>query len=260
MHRLTVTALPAFTDNYIWALSHLGETVVVDPGAAGPVLQFLEQSKTTLNAILLTHHHGDHMGGVKELVQATACKRVYASHQAHFEGITHRVSEGDAVDVLTIPFTVLEIPGHTLDHLAFWSEKASAVFCGDTLFMAGCGRVFEGTPEQMYRSLQKLAALPGQTLVYCAHEYTVSNLKFALAAEPDNAAVAERFTHCLALRAQGRASVPGLLATEWQTNPFLRCHSASVRATLQASQGVQMSPDTSDSEVFAALRNWKNRF
>lgn len=258
---LAVLTVPAFHDNYLW-LVHDGRcAVAVDPGDADAINRALEAHGLELTAILATHHHADHVGGVAELVRAWDVP-VYAPLHDQVAGATVRLGERDRVDLPrpAIAFSVLDVPGHTRGHIAYVRETPGArwLFCGDTLFAGGCGRVFEGTAEMMLASLRKLAALPADTLVYCAHEYTLSNLRFALAMEPGNAALRERFDHAQALRAEGLPTVPSTIGLEQATNPFLRCDSAEIRATLL--QAGRIVPDAGAVEVFAALREWKNSF
>ena len=263
-----VRPLPAFRDNYIWLLEREGHAVVVDPGDAAPVLNALAEQDLTLDAIVVTHHHADHVGGVTALVAAHGAP-VYGPQRCPFPGIDHRLAQDDHVTLLGLDFTVLDVPGHTLDHIAYWSPALQAVFCGDTLFAGGCGRVFEGTPAQMHASLARLAALPETTAVYCAHEYTSANLAFARAVEPGNAALQQRSAHCAELRAQGLPTVPSLMGLERATNPFLRCAEPAVRAAasaqLAAAPGAAQAPafaaaDAGAVAVFAAVRAWKDNF
>lgn len=256
--------VPAFTDNYIWTLVDQERrlAVVVDPGDAAPVEDFLSSQGLTLSQILITHHHPDHTGGLPQLITNHA-PQVVGPDNARIKGITDVVREGDSVDVLGVQFSVIEVPGHTLDHIAFFAEHtpeqqaAPILFCGDTLFAAGCGRLFEGSPEQMYRSLGKLSQLPADTRVYCTHEYTLANLKFAAAADPDNPDLAERITSETRKREQDKPTLPSTIALELATNPFLRCSDGEVRQRVRQHQG-----DSSDDPVatFSALRQWKDNF
>lgn len=250
---ITVTPVRAFTDNYIWVLSKAGEAVAVDPGDATPLLQFLQNTGLKLSALLITHHHADHIGGINRLKATAAGLTVYGPGE--IPGVTRPVVEGDTVTVLGEAFQVLAVPGHTLDHLAY--SNGEHLFCGDTLFGAGCGRLFEGTPRQMYQSLQKLAALPDSTKVYPAHEYTLSNLRFAQAADPANPALAQRIYDDEATLARGTPTLPSRISLEKQTNPFLRAGEAALRASAQAHCGKNLADPI---EVFATLRAWKNSF
>ena len=250
-----IEPVAAFRDNYIWLLERGAHAVVVDPGDAGPVLQLLAARQWRLDAILLTHHHSDHVGGVDDLVRAHPA-RVYGPAHSPYTAVDVRLREGDSVTVLDTPFAVLEVPGHTLDHIAYWSAGLGALFCGDTLFAGGCGRLFEGSAAQMAASLGCIAALPGDTRVYCAHEYTLSNLRFALAVEPGNAALLQRRDDCVQLRERGEPTVPSTIAMERSTNPFLRCTVPQVQAAARAHQPQAGDPTA----VFAALRAWKDRF
>lgn len=252
--RLAVSRLAALRDNYIWLLDDGQSALVVDPGEAAPVLAALTARRLRLAAILITHHHADHQGGVADLLAAWPQAQVYAPEQENIPGCTHPLRGGERLELLGGEFSVLAVPGHTLGHLAYY--HGAALFCGDTLFGAGCGRLFEGTPAQMADSLARIAALPEATLIYCAHEYTEANLRFAAAVEPDNPEVAERCRRVAGLRAAAEASVPSTLAEEKATNPFLRCRQPAV---LAAAQG-QGAIDTDPVAVFAALRAWRNNF
>lgn len=256
---LTIEPIPAFNDNYIWLLSDPDSSAafVVDPGDAAPVLAALEARKLTLTGILITHHHFDHTGGLEALSTAFN-PTVFGPHNPAIKGVGERLAAGDRIEVLGEVFDVLEVPGHTLDHIAYFHPGANPLlFCGDTLFAGGCGRVFEGTAPMMHQSLQLLAALPAETRVYCAHEYTLANLAFARAVEPDNAALALRIRAAEASRARDEPTVPSDLALELATNPFLRCKNPALRDSLQA-QG-KLSGDSAD-EIFAAVRGWKDHF
>ncbi len=255
---MTLVPLPALDDNYIWMLHDGRQALVVDPGDETPVLQALQEQALQLAAILVTHHHADHVGGIDALRAATAAP-VYGPAGESLPEPVQRMDEGDTLQLLGLRWQVLNVPGHTAGHIAWYCPDAGGqplLFCGDTLFSAGCGRLFEGTPAQMLASLDKLATLPDATRVCCAHEYTLSNLRFAQAVEPDNPAIAAHRQHCEALRAQMRPTLPSTLGLERQINPFLRSRQPAVRAAVQA-----RSPDAlSEVEVFAALREWKNQF
>jgi len=271
MPTLAVTAVPAFDDNYLWlvhAPADPQQVLVVDPGDATAVKAALHAQGLVLAGILVTHHHGDHVGGVQALA-AGAALPVFGPGNEDIEGITHFVQGGDRVELpeLGLSFAVLAVPGHTRGHIAYAGH--GAVFCGDTLFSGGCGRLFEGTPAQMYASLGALAALPPETEVYCAHEYTASNLRFALAVEPGNAALVAYADEVAALRAAGRATVPTTVARERAINPFLRTTVPAVRAAaagFAAEAGLTSNPsgttvpEDDNIGTLAALREWKNRF
>lgn len=251
---MKITGIPAFSDNYIWCVDNGRSALVVDPGEAAPVLDHLNRSATTLAAILITHHHGDHAGGINGLVRHFDVPVIGPAGE-DIAGVTVKVREGDTVRVaeLDVEYSVIEVPGHTLGHVSYY--RPNQLFCGDTLFACGCGRLFEGTPAQMVASLSKLAALPADTLVYCAHEYTQSNIRFALAVDPANQNLIARSQQVNALRAAGLPSVPSTLETERATNPFLRTGEAAMIAAARA-RGADDSPVA----VFAALREWKNRY
>lgn len=248
-----VSFIPAFKDNYIWLLHRDRQAVVVDPGEAGPVLARLADDGLTLAGILITHHHADHQGGVAEL---TARYPVPVSAPAN-ESITGRsepLHGGENLSVLGERVRVLAVPGHTAGHVAYLA--GDRLFCGDTLFGAGCGRLFEGTPAQMAASLAAIAALPPATLIHCAHEYTEANLCFALAVEPDNPDIAARAARVAELRRAGLPSMPSTLAEELATNPFLRCRQPAVIAAAHR----HGAADDSSVAVFTALRRWRNDF
>lgn len=255
---MNLVALPAFTDNYVWMLHDGHRAVVVDPGEASPVEAALDSLGLELQAILVTHHHPDHVGGIERLrtrlrgpVHGPARERIPSPFEPRHEG--------DVFEALGVRFEVLEVPGHTAGHIAFFSRDAGPdplLFCGDTLFSAGCGRLFEGTAAQLHASLERLAALPGRTRVCCTHEYTLSNLRFACAVEPANADAADHLRHCQRLREQGAITLPSSIERERLINPFLRCAEPAV-VTAARREG---AADDSPVAVFAALREWKNRF
>jgi hydroxyacylglutathione hydrolase len=256
---LQVHALPAFTDNYVWLIHGRRDprrVAVVDPGDAAPVLAALDADGLELDSILVTHHHGDHVGGVQALLERFPVA-VYGPASERIPGRTAALKDGDSVELpgLGLVFEVLDVPGHTAGHIAFHGH--GAVFCGDTLFSAGCGRLFEGTPEQMLGSLDRLQSLPADTLLYCAHEYTASNLRFALAVEPANADLVAHADLVAQQRAHGQPTVPTTLGLERRINPFLRTRLPAVRAAAERRAG---RPLAADSDVFATVRQWKNEF
>lgn len=258
---LSVLTVPAFNDNYLWLIHDGTNAAVVDPGDAGPVREALHAHGLALTCILLTHHHADHIGGVASLLAEWPVP-VYGPRNDGIPVITHALDEGDRVrvDGLDLELEVLAVPGHTLGHIAYVRRTPGAhwLFCGDTLFGGGCGRLFEGTPAQMAASLGKLAALPDDTLVYCAHEYTVSNLKFAQAVEPDNQGLALRMRDASAKRGTRLPTVPSTIGLEKGTNPFLRyTEPAIVHSLVEAGR---LKDGASPVEAFAALREWKNVF
>ncbi|HEY0064984.1 MAG TPA: hydroxyacylglutathione hydrolase [Telluria sp.] len=258
---LRVIAVPAFQDNYLWIVHDGVNAAVIDPGAADPIMAALASNHLTLTAILLTHHHADHIGGVPALL-ADWQVPVFGPRNDGIAAVTVPLAEGDRVTVpgLGLALGVLDVPGHTRGHIAYVRETPGAhwLFCGDTLFGAGCGRLFEGSPAQMSASLDKLAALPDDTQVYCAHEYTMANLRFAHAAEPGNAAVTARIAHDSALRAQGLATIPSTIGKEKATNPFLRYRQAAIADNLRELH--KLAPGADAVAAFAALRAWKNSF
>jgi len=257
---LAVTIVPAFTDNYFWLVHGRGaasaRVAVVDPGDAQAVLRALEAGGLTLEAILTTHHHDDHVGGVAELL-ARYPVPVFGPAGERIPGRTVALAEGAEVLLprLGLRFTVFDVPGHTAGHIAYYGH--GALFCGDTLFSGGCGRLFEGTAAQMLASLDKLSRLPPDTRVYCAHEYTAANLRFALAVEPDNAALRGYAAEVEALRARTTPTVPSTIGLEGRINPFLRSRLPAVRRAIAAHAGREPA---GDAEAFGALREWKNGF
>ena len=258
---LSVLTIPAFSDNYLWLIHDGSKAVAVDPGDAGPIMAALDARKLSLAAILLTHHHPDHVGGVEALLRHVNRPDfpVYGPAREQIAGVTHKLAEDDVVAIpeLALRLDVLDVPGHTSGHIAYVERERGWLFCGDTLFAAGCGRLFEGTPEQMIHSLAKLAALPHETLVYCAHEYTMGNLRFALAAEPGNSAIHERFSTEQEKREKNLPTVPTRIGIELQTNPFLRYREPEILQGLRA--GGKLYGDDPVA-AFAALRQWKNEF
>jgi hydroxyacylglutathione hydrolase len=253
---LIVSPISAFRDNYIWAIHDDKSAVIVDPGDAAPVFAFLQEKKLNLVTILITHHHNDHIGGNRELLKRFPVP-VYGPAGESIDTLTVRVKENDAVTLpdFGLTFNVLDIPGHTSGHIAYVGH--GMVFCGDTLFACGCGRLFEGTPAQMHASLAKLAALPGDTKVYCAHEYTLSNIAFARAVEPDNEALLQREFAEREKRGRNVPTVPSSIALELDTNPFMRSH---VPAVLHAANTRAGLIHATAVDVLATIREWKNNF
>jgi hydroxyacylglutathione hydrolase len=259
MTMLDIKPIKAFSDNYLWLFGQQNSTgaAIVDPGDAAPVLQYLHANNLQLEAILLTHHHPDHIGGVSDLLEQYEVP-VYGPESKAIPQVSHVLHERETLQVCGVSFKVLEIPGHTLDHIAYYAEapspgQAPVLFCGDTLFAGGCGRVFEGTMPMMYESLQKLAALSPQTEVYCAHEYTLGNLAFAESMTPDDALVQARIVREKSRREQDIPTVPTTIAEELQSNPFLRCEQEDFQTALHL-QG------KSPQEIFAHLRTGKDNF
>ena len=254
----SIIPIKAFNDNYIWCLEHEGQALVVDPGDPLPVEQYLKNNNLTLKAILITHHHNDHTGGLLALKEHWQCP-VYGPEKEAISGVDIPLSEGDEVRLnwLTGSFRIFDIPGHTRGHIAYYCESTSVLFCGDTLFSAGCGRLFEGTPEQMHASLSKLKQLPDNTEVYCTHEYTLANLKFAVEVEPENAALHKRLEEVTELRQSDEASLPSTLKIEREINPFLRVDNDSVK---QAAEKYSGETASSPEQVFAVIRRWKDSF
>ncbi len=256
---MQIHAVPAFQDNYLWVLAEGAHAAVVDPGDSGPIEAFLAANRLRLAAILATHHHGDHVGGLAELAAQWNCP-VFGPAGERIAGLTQKLRQGDRIVVpgLGVELDVLDVPGHTAGHIAYVHRGPDPfVFCGDTLFACGCGRLFEGTAPQMAQSLAKLAALPAATRVYCAHEYTMANIRFAEAVEPGNRRLAERKARDAARRGRGEPTVPSTVAEELATNPFLRCAQPEVVASAERHAGRRLADPV---EVFAEIRQWKNTF
>jgi hydroxyacylglutathione hydrolase len=249
-----IIPVASLKDNYIWMLVNHQDAIIVDPGESSPVQSYLEQHQLSLRGILITHHHWDHTNGLDALLAAFNTN-VYGPKNETVKGMTHPVCEGDVVSFQDFPakFNVLDIPGHTLGHIAYYAN--GNLFCGDTLFAAGCGRLFEGTAEQLYASLQKIAKLPDDTFIYCAHEYTLNNLRFAQLVEPNNEDIKMRMQRVQTMRDKQLSTLPSTLAEEKLTNPFLRCDSAEVIKQTEKQAGKRLVTSV---DVFSALRQWKD--
>lgn len=269
---MELLALPAFVDNYIWMLHNGAEAIVVDPGEAAPVERALDASTLKLVGILVTHHHHDHVDGIQALLPRLQGPVIGTAHEA-IPGRTRAVREGDRLQLLDLEWQVLDVPGHTAGHVAYFCDSVPTaaadafdntpsadplVFCGDALFSAGCGRLFDGTHEQLTASLQRLGNLPDATRVCCTHEYTESNLRFALAVEPSNSDLAEAAVECGALRHQRRPTLPSTIHREWCINPFLRGLRPDAPAELLAAAREHGATSTNPVAVITALRQWKN--
>lgn len=256
---LTVTTIEAFSDNYIWLIhdtENPARVAVVDPGDATPVIKTLAEKDLELIAVLITHHHPDHVGGIEKLLALHEVP-VFGPANEHIPCINFSMVHGQRIQIPNsgLNFEVIEVPGHTLGHIAYFGH--GAVFCGDTLFSGGCGRLFEGTAAQMTASMDELMSLPPETRVYCAHEYTLSNLRFAMAADPGNQALRDYQRDCQALRDGGKPTIPSTMATELAINPFLRCHETDIKRAAESREG---RPLETKEEVFAAIRQWKDSF
>jgi hydroxyacylglutathione hydrolase len=254
MYEFQIVPIPAFQDNYIWTIVHqrLGLAIIIDPGDPKPIRAYLEKHKLSLSAILITHHHPDHTGGIRSLANTKI--PVYGPTYENIPCITHELADEQniLIEDYNLNFKIIHIPGHTLGHIAYLYKDL--LFCGDTLFSAGCGRLFEGTPEQMFTSLSKLKSLPKDTVIYPTHEYTLKNLEFALAMEPDNNHINNRLTQCEELRRKGLPTLPSTIEIELRTNPFLR-YSKTLIATAQEHLDTEIR---SELELFTALRKLKD--
>ncbi|VAY89215.1 putative hydroxyacylglutathione hydrolase [mine drainage metagenome] len=253
----SIVPISAFADNYLWLIHNNRKAWIVDPGDAAPVLTTLRSSHLELEGILLTHHHADHCGGVMELRTLFPNLTVYGPAEESIPGTTHPLRAGNEITLtsLGLTLTVLEVPGHTLGHVAYVGQDC--LFCGDTLFAAGCGRIFEGTPAQMFHSLAQLAALPDKTAVYCAHEYTVRNLDFALKVDPHNQELQNWAREARAQREQGEPTLPSQIGRERRANPFLRSTDIALTPALDHYLGHPVGTDPLTR--FTVLRAWKNQ-
>ena len=253
---INIEPIKAFNDNYIWLATTNEGSIVIDPGEAHKTIKYLKENDLNLDAILITHHHFDHTGGIEDMLKFRNVD-VYGPVN-NIPSINKQLRDGDLFSVIGIDFKIIEIPGHTLDHIAFFSENNGnpVLFCGDTLFSSGCGRVFEGTFEQMHKSILKLKSLPSNTKIYSGHEYTQSNLKFAMEVEPLNQKLISRYNDVQDLLNKGIPTLPTTLELELEVNPFLRCHTREV----QNSVVKQFNTSNHEDEIFKALRQWKDNF
>ena len=253
-----VSALKAFSDNYIWTLVKGNEVTVVDPGDPEPVIKYLDEKGLTLKNILITHHHFDHTGGIEKLTELYSCE-VYGPGGGHIKGIGVSIKDNEEFSLSNITFKAFATPGHTLDHLSYYvaDDSDPLLFCGDTLFSGGCGRLFEGTPKQMHKSLSRLTELPGKTKVFCTHEYTESNLRFAIAVEPNNSHIKDKIEEVLDLRSKDIETLPSTISEELNINPFLRCNQTDVINSAESYSKAQLSESH---EVLGVIREWKDNF
>ncbi|WP_395344204.1 hydroxyacylglutathione hydrolase [Ningiella sp. W23] len=264
MSDISIFPIKAFEDNYIWCIHDHERAVVVDPGDAKPVLDYLTQHSLLLSEILITHHHYDHTGGIQRLCEAVNHLTVIGPHNPKISGLTAKVREGDTVSVLSdkVSFDVIETPGHTMDHIAFYNDHW--LFCGDTLFSVGCGRMFEGTPEIFLASLDKLAALPSSLAVYCTHEYTLANLQFARHLLPHDSALSDYEQWAKQMRAQGEITLPSSIAQQKHLNPYLRCHDKAFQQIIAEQLAIEANEAGTDIaraiSTFAAIRSAKDHF
>lgn len=263
---LSITPIPAFSDNYIWCLadSQTATALIVDPGQAEPVLDFLAAEGLKLDTILVTHHHPDHTGGIAKLASLNPDCRIVGPEHSPFKNVTEPVNAGDSVSWCDLTFNVIAVPGHTLDHIAFFTpgevHDRPVLFCGDTLFVCGCGRLFEGSPDEMKQSLESLRQLPDKTGVYCAHEYTLANLRFARHWLPEDAGLEAFEAHCQGLRDAGKPTVPSTIGNEKKLNPFLRWDDDAVVASAREYAVAENLDCTTANDVFAATRHGKDNF
>lgn len=258
-----ITAIKAFTDNYIWAISSTSSNhlALVDPGDANVCIDYIEKNQLVLSIILITHHHADHIGGLEKLyhycVEKNWSIEIYAPKNENIPFATKKLEQGNIVDLtdFNLSFNVIDLPGHTLGHIAYYADDI--LFCGDTLFSGGCGRIFEGTPKQMHESLTKLKNLPERTRVYCTHEYTLANLTFALTVDPSNSELVHYYNQAQQLRAEDKITLPSSILREKQVNPFLRCHDENIQQNV-----CEYSQESISTELatFSALRAWKDDF
>ena len=253
---LTVEPIKAFTDNYIWLVSTNEGSIVIDPGESKNIQKLIDNNTIDLKGILITHHHYDHTNGLSELVKKNELE-VYGPVN-NIDGINHRLTDKDKISIIGIDFDVISIPGHTLDHIGFYSANANnpILFCGDTLFAGGCGKIFEGTYEQMFNALKKITKLPINTNIYCGHEYTLSNLKFALEADDTNKELIEEFKKVKNKINSNIPSLPTTLDKELKVNPFLRCDNINIQNKIIE----KFKVSNNELEVFTALRKWKDNF
>jgi hydroxyacylglutathione hydrolase len=253
---INIEPIEAFSDNYIWLVTTNEGSIVIDPGESQNLLKILKESNLNLKAILITHHHFDHTGGIEEILSEISID-VYGPNN-NIDSINIRVANGSQINLLGIEFEIIEIPGHTLDHIAYYSENNGhpILFCGDTLFAGGCGRVFEGTFEQMHDSLSILKNLPLNTKIYSGHEYTESNLKFAKSVEPLNQRIISRYNDVIKLRKQGIPTLPTTIKLELETNPFFRVDLEEVQETISK----KFNTPKKEKDIFTAMRQWKDNF
>ena len=253
---INIEPIEAFSDNYIWLVTTNEGSIVIDPGESSKTIELLKKRDLNLKAILITHHHFDHTGGIDE-VKLFSSAKVYGPKN-DISSIDVRVEVGQALSLIGIDFEIIELPGHTLDHIAFYTNNNGnpLLFCGDTLFAGGCGRVFEGTFEQMHESLMKLKSLPANTKVYSGHEYTTANLSFAKEVEPLNKNIISRYNEVLKLRKEGIPTLSTTIEIELRTNPFFRCDVEEIQDSLLKKFNIERN----EQEIFKALREWKDNF